>query len=233
MQDSNSHSQLVIQQNVSYYDEIARQYDEILDRDNSNRIIREKVKVVFCKLVPPGLVLDFGGGTGKDLQWLTGNGYRVIFCEPSVNMRKKAISLNYNNIVVLENNASNFVTWENESLFSEKVDAILANFAVVNSIPNLKLLFKNLSLVTKPGGHLLMLVLKNTFKKRWRFNRMAAVYSFFTGSTVVADIEFNQHRQRVYLYTTGRIKKDALLYFHSQGYLFKEHGFILMHFIRK
>ena len=233
MQDSNSSSKLIIQQNVSYYDEIALQYDEILDRDSSNAITREKVKAVFCKVVPPGLVLDFGGGTGKDLQWLTGNGYRVIFCEPSSNMRKKAISLNYNGVAVLDNNASNFVTWETESPFSEKVEAILANFAVINSIPDLKLLFKNLSSAIKPGGHLLMLVLGNTFKKRWRTQRVAAILSLFTGSTIATDIRFNQHLQRVYLYTTGRIKKDALGYFHFKGYHLKESGFILMHFIRK
>jgi len=233
MQDSNQNSQLITRQNVSYYDEIAVQYDEILDRDSSNEITREKVKAAFCRLVPSGLVLDFGGGTGKDLEWLTKNGYQVIFCEPSVNMRERAISLHNNNVVILENNASDFVTWVTDGPFSEKVDAILANFAVINSIPDLKVLFKNISLVIKPGGHLLMLVLKNTFKKRWRLNRMATVHSLFTGLTVVADIEFNQHRQRVYLYTTGRIKKDALPYFHFQSYLFKEHGFILMHFIRK
>ena len=233
MQDLNQNSELIIRQNVSYYNEIAVQYDEILNRDSSNDITREKVKVAFCRLVPTGLVLDFGGGTGKDLEWLTKNGYQVIFCEPSVNMRERAISLHYNNVVILENNASDFVTWVTDRPFPEKVDAILANFAVINSIPDLKLLFKNLSLVIKPGGHLLMLVLKNTFKKRWRFHRMSTVISFFTGSTLVTDIQFNQHRQRVYLYTSGRIKKDALPYFHFQDYLFKESGFILMHFICK
>ena len=233
MQDSNPHSQLVIEQNVSYYDEIAMQYDEILDRDNSNRITREKVKAAFCELVPGGLVLDFGGGTGKDLQWLTGNGYRVIFCEPSVKMREKAISLNHKGIVVLENNASNFVTWDTELPFPEKVDSILANFAVINSIPDLKLLFKNLSLVVRSGGHLLMLVLSNTFKKRWRSHRLATLRSLFTGSTLATDIPFNQRWQRVYLYTTRRIKKDALPYFYFKGYHLKESGFTLMHFIRK
>ena len=233
MKDSNPQSQLVIQQNVSYYDEIAVQYDEILDRDVANRVTREKVKAAFCKLVPAGLVLDFGGGTGKDLQWLTENGYRVIFCEPSVNMREKAISLNYKGIAVLENKASNFLTWETEPPFTEKVDAILANFAVINSIPDLKLLFKNLSLIIKPGGHLLMLVLRNTLKKRWRTQRAAAILSLFTGSTITTDIRFNQHLQRVYLYTTRRIKKDAQRYFHFKGYYLKESGFILMHFIPK
>ena len=233
MQDSTPHSQLVIQQNVSYYDEIAKQYDEILDRDNSNRIIREKVKAIFCKLVPPGVVLDFGGGTGKDLQWLTGNGYRVLFCEPSVKMREKAMSLHYNGVVVLENIASNFVTWETEPPFSERVDAILANFAVINSIPDLKLLFKHLSLVIRSDGHLFMLVLRNTLKKRWRAHRVATIGSFFTGATVATEVRFNQRWQRVYLYTTRRIKKDALRYFHFKGYHLEESGFTLMHFIRK
>src|SRR5262245_11546423 len=129
IKDSDSNSQLVIQQNFSYYDKIAFQSANILNANNSNSLTRTKVKPVFCKLVASGIVLDFGGGTGRDLEWLTGNGYKIIFCEPSVNMRERAIALNYKNVEVLENKASDFTMWETSSPFVEKVDAILANFA--------------------------------------------------------------------------------------------------------
>ena len=240
MQHLLKHEQLsVIEQNVSYYDEIADQYDEILDRDLSNEIIREKVAAVFSELLASGLVLDFGGGTGKDLEWLVKKGYEVIFCEPSVKMREKAFLLFQNNrphsdTLFLGNAASDFVTWQNKLPFSQKVDAVLANFAVINNIPVIDLLFKNLSLVTRNGGHLLILVLKSDFKKRWQSNRRAAILSLFTASTVTTDTQFNGKRQKVHLYSVQKIKKMAAAYFHfCSSRLLKEKGFVLIHFTRK
>ena len=40
-----------------------------------------------------------------------------------------------------------------------KIDAVLANFAVINCIPGIKSLFKGLSLIIKPGGNIIALVL--------------------------------------------------------------------------
>lgn len=240
MQNSLQHDPLsVIKQNVSYYDEIATQYDATLDRDHANRIIREKVASVFSTLLPSGLVLDFGGGTGKDLEWLVKKGYQVVFCEPSVKMREKAILFSRNNlpgnsIVFLENAASNFINWSAKLPFSQQADAILANFAVINCIPDIELLFKNLSLVIRSGGHILILVLKSSFKKRWRSNRRATLLSLFTDATVTTDIPFNQQRQRVYLYTIRNIKKAAQAYFHYQsGLPLTENDFVLIHLTRK
>ncbi len=214
MQHSLKQEQLsVIEQNVSYYDEIAAQYDKILDRDHSNGIIRQQVASIFNKLLPSGLVLDFGGGTGKDLDWLVKKGYQVIFCEPSSKMREKAALLykknpRQNNIVFLDNDASDFSTWQTNPPFLQKTDAVLANFAVINNIPDIELLFQNLSLVTRPGAHVLMLVLKSDFKKRWLSNRRAALFSLFTAATVTADTQFNQKLQKVHLYTVRKIKKS-------------------------
>ena len=235
-----NHTQLSdIEQNVSYYDEIADQYDEILDRDLSNEIIRKRVATVFSELLPSGLVLDFGGGTGKDLEWLIKKGYQVIFCEPSVKMREKAFLL-FKNILphrdtlFLENAASDFVTWQNKLPFSQKADAVLANFAVINNIPDLDLLFKNLSLVMRNDGHLLILALKSDFKKRWQSNRRAALLSLFTAATVTTDTQFNRKRQKVHLHSVQKIKKMAAAYFHfCSSRVLKEKDFVLIHFTRK
>src|SRR5688572_7680617 len=176
MQNSKKQEQdSVIEQNISYYDEIAGQYDAILVKDTSNRITREQVAEKFCEIISSGWVLDFGGGTGKDLEWLTEKGYRVIFCEPSAKMREKAMTfsrdiLHRNDIVFLEDATTDFTKWHENIPFSQKTDVILANFAVINSIPGINLLFQNLSLIIKPGGHLLMLVLRSNFKKRWTTN---------------------------------------------------------------
>lgn len=228
----------IVNQNLTYYNEIAEQYDEILNRNHSNEIIREKVASIFSELVFAGLVLDFGGGTGKDTEWLAKKGYRVIFCEPSIKMREKAVQLSeamrLNDIIFLGDDASDFSTWAVKLPFLEKVDAVLANFAVINNIPDIKLLFKNLSLVTKTGGHLLMLVLKADLKIRWRFNRQATFLSLFGGTTVTGYTAFNGKKQKVQLHTVKKIKKSAAAYFHfSNSWSFKETDFILLHLTRK
>ena len=229
----------IIEQNVSYYNEIAGQYDEILEQDEGNRTVREKVSSAFCKIVGTGLVLDFGGGTGKDLGWLVHNGYDVIFCEPSVKMRDKAIQLTQKNpkknqIEFLENAASDFTTWQSSLPFPQKVNAVLLNFAVINSIPYLDLLLKNLSLVTGPGGHMIMLVLNCDLKKRWQSGRLATLLSFITSTTITTTIQFNEQKQKVYFYTIRKIRKAAHPYFHFQSWQsFKENGFELIHFTRK
>jgi SAM-dependent methyltransferase len=229
----------VIEQNVSYYDEIAAQYDELLDRDSLNGHIRQKVASLFAALVPAGLVLDFGGGTGKDLGWLIENGYRIIFCEPSVNMREKAIAQAQKNLPprsvrFLENNVANFTTWEAELPFSEKVNAVLANFAVINSIPDIQLLFSNLSLVIQPGGHVFMLALKAGLTARWRFNRLATLLSFVTQNTVRGNIRFKRQQQQVYLHPVKKIRKAAAAGFRFvSSETFNENDFVLIHLTRK
>ena len=56
-------------ENILYYDAIANDYNDMLDK-NPDRIVREKVTTKFCSIVKASAVLDFGGGTGLDLDWL-------------------------------------------------------------------------------------------------------------------------------------------------------------------
>jgi SAM-dependent methyltransferase len=237
MHTSNQSS--VTQQNISYYNEIAEQYNATLDKDHSNEVIRQQVAGILHKLVPSGIVLDFGGGTGKDLEWLSKKEYGIIFCEPSVKMREKAILYNKKNpsqrpVTFLDDSRSDFTSWQHKLPFLEKADAVIANFAVINCIPEIELLFKTLSLVTKPGAHVLMLVLKSDFRKRWRSNRRAAILSLLTGDTVTTRTQFNQQLQIVHLHTTNKIKKAAADHFEFQSSrLLQGNDFVLIHLIRK
>jgi SAM-dependent methyltransferase len=235
MDSSNPSS--VIQQNVSYYNEIAEQYDATLDKDHSNTAIRKQVADLLSSLVPSGVVLDFGGGTGRDMQWLSAKGYQVIFCEPSAGMREKAVLYNKKNpsphpVVFLDNTASDFTTWQNGLPFSQKADAVLANFAVLNNIPDLELLFTNLSLVTKPGAPVLLLVLNSDFRKRWLSSRRRSLLSLFTGATVTIYTRFNNQQQKVHLYTVAKIKRAAAAYFDFRGQR-SLNDFMLVHLTRK
>lgn len=235
----NHNESLIIQQNISYYDAIAPDYDLLLEKDQKNDVARKKMKEKFRKTVDQGIVLDFGGGTGKDLAWLAEGNYQVIFCEPSSRMREIAIrqfpeKSGGPGILFLDDPATDVSTWEVKLPFSKKTDAILCNFAVINCIPGLAILFKNLASAIRSGGHLLILSMNCSFKKRWRSNRLATLISLITGKYVKAKISYKDHRQTVYLYTLREIKRASAPYFDfCSRELLKENEFLLIHLARK
>ena len=225
------------EENISFYNEIASNYDSILDQESSNEIIRNRVKEKLISTVEVGWVLDFGGGTGRDLDWLINNQYKVVFCEPSVGMREKAISryehhVLADNIIFLENDKVDFTNWHAEPPFSIKVDAILSDFAVINCIANIDLLFKNLAQIIKPQGHMIALMLNYGFKKTWRWKVREFIKSVISRKPVVINVKYNEYQQTVYVYSPGKIKKASAAYFDMVGSetLFE---FTLFHFVRK
>jgi SAM-dependent methyltransferase len=224
-------------ENISFYNEIANNYDSILDQESSNEIIRNRVKEKLISAVESGWVLDFGGGTGRDLDWMLNNRYKIIFCEPSAGMREKAMAryeddtLAYN-ITFLQNDKVDFTNWHIDPPFSIKVDAILSDFAVINCIADIDLLFKNLAKIIKPGGHMIALMLNHGYNKTWRRKLRELIKSIISRKPVVINVKYNEHQQTVYIYSTGKIKKASAAYFDlcSRETLFE---FTLFHFVRK
>src|SRR5436190_17481794 len=91
--------------NESFYNSIATKYESHLTKEDV--AARAEVAKVFIQNVKSGAILDFGGGTGLDLPWLLAQEkYRVIFLEPSSNMREVAKSKyeNQKEVTFLENN---------------------------------------------------------------------------------------------------------------------------------
>ena len=76
---------------IEYYDNFSLKYNDTLNSNHINTKIRDEVKQYFLKNVKGKYVLDFGGGTGKDVEWLTNNGFTVYFCEPAGRMRELAV----------------------------------------------------------------------------------------------------------------------------------------------
>src|SRR3569832_2166660 len=113
-------------ENIQFYDSIAEEYKALDSQEPSNTIVREKVKDRFLDTVQGTAVLDFGGGTGLDLEWLSQRFTKVYFCEPSEKMRAQAIRFNAeklkgNPVVFLNNNQSDFQTWTVSNPFIEKL----------------------------------------------------------------------------------------------------------------
>jgi SAM-dependent methyltransferase len=208
----------ITRQNIAYYNDIAVDYEAILQKDKTNEVIRKKTASFFKDLVQGQLVLDFGGGTGLDIEWLLQQGYAVIFCEPSKAMRELAIkrinSKLYGSCTsFLADDKTDFSNWTENSPFPDKVDAILANFAVLNCIPDLDLLFEKLALVIKPGGVMQALVLETNLVKRLKSNPATLIKSLFLRKPQSYSVEHNGQRQNVYVHSIGSIRKAARPYF--------------------
>jgi len=227
------------EENIAFFDAFAKNYNTILEQKDSNKIIRQKVAEKFCNSVKPGWVLDFGGGTGLDLPWLTENRFKIFFCEPSSEMRRHAINYNNNilhsnDIVFLDNAKTDFSLWDKEPPFTQKVDAILSNFIVINNIQNIELLFKNLALISKPHAHLIALILDGRFRKTIRHHPLSAIHSFIFHKTAAFQDKNYGQRRTVYIHSTRQIKKASRDHFNFYNEeFFSESGFVLIHLIRK
>lgn len=101
----------IIEQNISYYNSIGRQYDAMVDK-SSDKVIRQRVAGKFSSSMHSATVLDFGGGTGLDLQWLTDINNKIFLCESSKAMRRIAITVSKNllnqDIIFLDDSAADF-----------------------------------------------------------------------------------------------------------------------------
>lgn len=228
----------IIANNISYHDEVAKDYNSVMGGHEANEWIRLRVRERFCHLVPAGRVLDFGGGTGLDLEWLTDAGYKVVFCEPSVGMRKEAMEyeervLSSGAVHFLEGQATDFSTWEQIAPWEGEVDAALSDFGALNYIPDIAMFFRHMAGRVRAGGHILLLVLRLPFAKRWKWHRKNAIVNLLTGSVFRMYIPYKEHRQMIFVHTEKQIMKAAAPWFRHAGMeLLAEHDFILIHLVR-
>lgn len=223
--------------NILYYNAIAHEYNDMLG-NKSDRIVREKVANKFCSIVKEAAVLDFGGGTGLDLEWLINNNDTIFFCEPSIGMREQAIcnhkNLLHDKIIFLDDSAADFRQWHLQLPFAIKVDAALLNFAVLNCIPDIELLFQSLALVIKPGGNIIALVLTENLKKKLTGNFRSILKSFIHRKPASINTFYKKNQQTVYIYSIKKITKASKKYFNfCSGEVIPTSGFMLIHLKRK
>lgn len=223
-------------ENILYYNAIADEYNSMLDK-NLDRIIREKVAQKFSDIVEGPVALDFGGGTGLDLPWLSDKNDTIFFCEPSKGMREIAIrsrgNLANDNVIFLEDFAADFRQWQQQLPFPEKVDTILSNFAVFNCIPDIEFLFRNLAVVIKPGGNLIALVLGKAPKiANGSFRRHFKSIVHHEPATI--NITYKENQQTVYMYSLKEIMRASGGYFNfCSSEVLPGSGFTLIHLKRK
>ena len=228
----------VTEQNIAYYNEVASIYNSIMESDQANETVRRRVRDKFRSLLREGTVLDFGGGTGLDLEWLTQTGYTVFFCEPSAGMRKEAKQLatstrSNDTVIFMEDSKTDFTTWPASCPFDKKVDGILCNFGVINYIPGIRELFKSLAGVIGQGGNLVVVVLELSLRKRWKWHRSHAAQSLLFRRTFRMHIPYNQHKQLIFVHTIGEVKKASGPYFtFAECTSLNARDFTLIHLVR-
>jgi SAM-dependent methyltransferase len=226
-------------QNISYYNEIAANYDNILARENANKLVRRNVAERFMEKIGKGTIMDFGGGTGLDLEWMTGAGYKIIFCEPSAGMRQVARDYNnkylhYDQIQFFDDGQTDFTKWLQHPPCSGQADAVLANFAVLNNIPDIRLLFQSMAVILKPGSYLFALILDRSFKKTVHPSFLSKLKASVLGKPLVFETHYGESKQTVFLYSLGQIRKASDAYFDFAGSeSFYESGFTLIELVRK
>lgn len=194
-----------------FYDSVAKEYDDQMRSDSRNERIRMKVATYFQAVAKGKYVMDFGGGTGADSEWLLKNKYEVCFCEPSARMRNEAMHLYQNKIhsgqlTFLDDAQTDFTLW-NPDTFSRKFDAALANFCVFNCIEDMGALFVKLSSILHNGGHIVALMLDTTNNGIVKYHLKDFIRSRIKNKVPTLTIQHSGIKHTVYLHTPPQLKR--------------------------
>jgi SAM-dependent methyltransferase len=152
------------------------QYHEFMLASPRDRVVRERFQKMALDLLPAGAdVLDFGAGTGIDAKAYAANGHPTFVHEPSQAMGDYLARYCRDEIA-----RKTIITVA--SPLACKVQAVTANFAVLNHFADHAALFEELSRVVRQGGFVLASMLNPYYLGDarygwWRANVMNLVRS--------------------------------------------------------
>jgi SAM-dependent methyltransferase len=125
------------------------QYHNFILSSRRNRRVRDRFQKIALDLLPEGAdVLDFGAGTGIDAKAYAAKGHPTFVYEPSAAMCEYLAQYCRDEIA-----RKTMITVT--SPLTCKVQAVTANFAVLNHFADHTLLFEELSHVVHQGGFVL------------------------------------------------------------------------------
>ncbi len=204
---------------TTYYDHIARNYNcHMTESDNETR---KKVIEIFKANISNGNILDFGGGTGLDLPALLSDHYKVFFLEPSSNMRAiaiKSVSVSPGRPVFVEEKLD-FRQWSDNILpFTDKMNGVLANFAVLNCIPDIDILFERLPLICDTHCYVQATVIDTRPVKMIKSHSLKVAAKTLFNKQLITRNYFNGVAQDTYLHTLQKYKSAAAKYFDFVSY---------------
>jgi SAM-dependent methyltransferase len=226
---------------ISFYNSIAGHYNQQLIEEERDVKTRGTFARFFKQQVSRGRVLDFGGGTGLDLPWLLEAGFDVYFCEPAVKMREVAEEFVKQNVskekvVFLETEKTDFYTWnENNLPTGVPVDAILANFGVLNYIDDLTSLFGKFNLVIEKGGSVFISVLHPPLLKMMSKQFWSVVKAWYTGQKIKMSSQYNGQIHHALIHSIAELQKTSRQYFEFKTCqrLPSNSDFLIVHLIKR
>jgi SAM-dependent methyltransferase len=139
---------------AGYYDRLAPEYDHQLSRPGDLWVRGAFQEFVRARLTPGARLLDFGCGTGIDAAWYAAQGHRVLAFDNSEGMVAR---LRVNCSAAIERRQVEPWLGRYESFQADlpahgRIDAVAANFAVVNLLPALGPWFATLARRLAPGS---------------------------------------------------------------------------------
>jgi SAM-dependent methyltransferase len=144
---------------AAYYDAQAARYDATMDSEPRNARFRDAFRTLVAERIPRGgRILDFGCGTGLDAAWYASRGFTVIAYDPSARMIDQLT-------IRCQREIADGVVTPLTVPFDGPVDAIVANFAVLNLVPDLSDLFGRFARAVAPGGQVIVSVINPFY---WR-----------------------------------------------------------------
>lgn len=203
---------------TTYYNSIAKEYDALVGAEKTNtdarNFIRKKSTPFFIK---DAHVLDFGGGTGLDIQWLSTLAAHLFFYEPALEMKKFAQERAHKNglLNVTFLPEAFFTNWRPavHELKEKQLEVIFSNFAVLNSIHNIEPLFARFAYLLKPDGVMLLTVLNNFPRKKHFGQRVTKILGYLKFLWAFGSFVIQGDKHSPVIHTHRKIKAAASPHF--------------------
>jgi SAM-dependent methyltransferase len=139
---------------AAFHDRLAPDYDRQMS-SFADAAVRGAFQTFVSARLPPGSrILDFGCGTGTDASWYATRGYRVLAFDNSPGMIGELRSRCADAIArgEIEPWSDTYEAFLGHLVARGDVQAVTANFAVINLVPDLTTWFDAISRALPPGA---------------------------------------------------------------------------------
>jgi SAM-dependent methyltransferase len=179
------------------------QYHKFILASRRDQVVRDRFQKIALDLLPAGAdVLDFGAGTGIDAKAYVAKGHQTFVYDPSEAMCDYLAQYCRDEIAL-----KTMITVT--SPLTCKVQAVTANFAVLNHFADHTLLFEELSRVVDQGGFVLANMLNPFYlgDARYGWWRANVINLVRRGHYAIAS------ESRIHRFTPGVVARAAAPYF--------------------
>ncbi len=133
------------------FDSIATTFDDTFENEITSRLRRRLYQVIESVVPSSGSIVDINCGTGIDLRYLAGQGYRIR----GIDISPKMVSITKNKLQQNGLRSDDIAVSSFSSLSPSVVpvsDLAYSNFGGLNCIPDLESTARAVASVVRPGG---------------------------------------------------------------------------------